>query len=76
MSVRPSASSVDGMVSGHFLSQFCTDLPDIQNDNVFWVKEETHEGNFQNFKIYYFVRIFLIVQEPRGQNVSDLVHTI
>ena len=60
--VRPSASSsasVDGMVSGHFLGCFCTDLPEIQNYDVFWVKEETHEGDFQNFKIYHFGRIFL-----------------
>ena len=54
--VRP--SSVDGMVSGHFLSRFFTDLPEIQNEYVFWVKEETHEGNFQNFKIYNFEKIF------------------
>ena len=59
MSVRPSASSVDGRVSRHFLSCFCTDLPEIQIDDIFWDKEETHERYFQNFKIYHFGRILL-----------------
>ena len=57
---RPSsASSVGGMVSGHFLGCFCTDLPEIQNDYVFWYKEETHEGDFQKFEICYFGRIYV-----------------
>ena len=60
VSVRLSASavSVDGMICGHFLSCFGTDLPEIQNGYVFWVKEETHEGNLRNFEIYHFGRVF------------------
>ena len=57
-SVHPSSSaSVDGMVSGHFLSCFCTNLLEMQNDNVIWVKEETYGGDFQNFQSYHFGRI-------------------
>ena len=55
---RPSAS-VDGMVSGHFLSRFFTDLPEIQNEYVFWVKDETHEGNFQILE-FTILRGFLL----------------
>ena len=51
-------ASVDGMVSGHFHGCFCTDFHEIQNGYVFWVKEDTHEGNLQNFEIYYCGRIF------------------
>ena len=54
MSVRPSlaasALSVDEMVSRHFLGSVCTDLPEMQTDNIFWVEEELHGGKMQNFK--------------------------
>ena len=52
--VRPSVVRV--RVCGR--NGFRTFPQKIQNEYVFWVKEETHEGNFQNFKIYNFERIF------------------
>ena len=49
------------MVSGHFLHCLCTDLGEIQNGHVFWVKEDTYWFWTKMFEIwlrgghFYFV---------------------